>query len=185
MPLTTYPSAYRSLSLLKRWRTQVNRTRLTLLFRAGVLLCLAASLQAAYYQFTLPTVTDMQITTGSTEQVRTQDAHVYALAVRLDDQLISLSGVCSGYRKGEANLENGEPVKAWVAHGEVYQLQKLNGETYRPRQTASPCSLFSTMDTAVVRPKIALGIAALGALIAVFSLCVLAGGRVPTRNSPA
>lgn len=184
MQLTTQPRASGALSWLKRWRQQVDRSRLIILLRAGVLLCLAASLQAAYLQCTLPTLADMQVNSGTAELVLSQDLHVYTLALRLDHQLNSLKGVCSGYRRGEANLQDGQPVKAWVARGEVYQLQSLSGETYRPNNSGEPCSMFSTLDTAMARPKMALGVAALGALLAVLSLCALTGGRMRSRNSP-
>lgn len=173
MQLTAKALADSPLSLLKRWRRRVDRSHLVILLRLGVLLCLGASLQALYYQMTLPTLDNLAVSTVATERVRTPNPRLYTLDLRIKDQLHSLRGACAGYRQDEANLKGGELVNVWQAHGEVYQIQTLAGETYKPNADAQPCSLFTTMDEAMVRPKLWLWVAMAGALLAVLSLCGL------------
>ncbi|WPP01543.1 hypothetical protein SFA35_09405 [Pseudomonas sp. HR96] len=163
-------AADKPLSWLKRWRERVDRSHLVILLRVGVLLSLSASLQALYYQMTMPTLDNLQVFTATTELVRMANPRLYTLQVRIGDQLQSLHGGCSGYRRGEANIQGGQTVKVWRAAGEVYQLQTLAGDTYQANDQAQPCSLFATLEAASLRPKIDMWLAFGGALLAVFSL---------------
>lgn len=155
---------------LKRWRRRVDRSHMVILLRVGVLLFLGASLQALYYQFTMPTLDNLEVVAATTELVRAPNPRLYTLELRIGDALQSLRGTCAGYRRDQANVQDGEQVKVWRAHGEVYQVQTLAGTVYRANNAATPCSLYASMESAATRPKIDMWLATAGALLAVFSL---------------
>ena len=173
MQITAKALVASPLSQLKRWHQGVDRSHLVILLRLGVLLCLAASVQALYYQLTLPTFEGLIVSTVDTELVRTPNPRLYTLDLRINNQLTSIRGACSGYRKGEANIQGGEKVQVWQDHGEIYQIQNSNGQTYRANDDAAPCSLVETMDAAMVRPKISMWVAMFGAVLAMVSYCRL------------
>jgi hypothetical protein len=143
--------------------------------RAGVVLFVAAALQALYFQLSLPAADNLRVMTAQTELVPTLYPHVQTLDLRLNGQLLGIRGTCAGFHSAESNLKGGETVKVWQDKGRVYQIQTLSGALYRPSADAPACGLESTLDDAQRRPEQFAFLAMLGALVALVSAARLQG----------
>jgi hypothetical protein len=177
MQVTAKLGPFRPLNWLRKYTVQIDPSTRRLAFRSCVLVGLIAGAQAAYYQMTLPTLAGLQITTVTTQLVPTQVPHLLTLQVPLNGEMANLRNTCSGYQRGESNIQGGEAVKIWHSSGEVYQIQRLDGTLYQPNANAAPCSLANTIDAAQNRPKSSAWVALLAALLAM--ACMIGVRRQP------
>lgn len=136
------------------------------ILRGGVLLCVAALLQAWYFQLSMPSLDSMESTRAHTRLVRTLNPRIYTLEVMVGAHRVPLGGACSGFQRSESNFTGDEDVRVWQHNGKVWQLTNLAGEVYRPATDAMPCSLTNTLEWADRRPELAGWLALLGVLVA-------------------